>query len=320
MPDNKVQIIYKLENIDPDDGVDVFEIAPVLMSFGDLIRGANEALGLDQKIDVRVKPFRAGSWIAEFVLQNQPILNLLNYASTQEGQNLMTILALLGLNAKEGVVGLATLIRFTKGVVNNFRKSQDGKTVTYVNPSGEEMTVELPTHKLAQSPTVQGNFYNCVVIPFDKFPSTSAVSIQVNVPSSQPQVFTEADKPYFQTYAGTELLEDVEDNVSVSKGVFVKPKRGPYSGEEKAYSFVMGDTVMWPVTIEDESFLTKLKSGEVRPYAEDVLKVDMEIHQKKDSNNKVITSYSIVKVIDYLKYEKPRQINLGMEQDELQDQ
>ena len=313
MPDNKVQIIYKLENIDPDDGVDVFEIAPVLMSFGDLIRGANESLGLDQKIDVRVKPFKAGSWIAEFVLQNKPIQNLLNFASSSDGQSLINILSLLGLNAKEGIVGLVALIRFTKGAVNNFRKNDDGKTVTYLNPSGEEMTVELPTHKLAQSPTVQGNFYNCVVIPFDKFPSTSAVSIQVNTPSATQQVFTEADKPFFQTYVGTELLEDVEDNISVSRGVFVKPKRGPYSGDEKAYSFVMGDTVMWPVTMEDEAFLAKLKSGEVRPYSEDVLKVDLEFHQKKDSNNKVTTSYSITKVIDYIKYEKPKQIDLRID-------
>lgn len=95
--------------------------------------------------------------------------------------------------------------------------------------------------------------------------------------------------------------------------MFVKPKRGPYSGDEKAYSFVMGDTVMWPVTMEDEAFLAKLKSGEVRPYSEDVLKVDLEFHQKKDSNNKVTTSYSITKVIDYIKYEKPKQIDLRID-------
>jgi hypothetical protein len=110
-------------------------------------------------------------------------------------------------------------------------------------------------------------------------------------------------------------LEDVVDNVSTMSDVFVKPKRGPYSGDDKAYSFIMGDSVIWPVTMEDESFRAKLISGEVRPYSEDVLKVDLDVYQKKYSYNKIITSYSITKVIDYIRYEKPKQIDLGLSKD-----
>lgn len=318
MPD-KIQIVYKLDNIDPEDGVDVFEIAPILMSFGELIRSSNETLGFDQKIDIKVKPFKSGSWITEFVLQNKPIMDLLSYAHTAQGQDLLLLCQILGI-VTGSFVGVVGIVRFTKGVVNRFKKSDDGKTVVYENEKGEKLTVSLPEHRLVQSPLVQTNYYNCVVAPYDKFPSTTAISTKLNTPDSEAQVFTPEDKKYFEQYASTELLEDVVDNVSKMSGVFIKPKRGPYSGDEKAYSFIMGDSVIWPVTMEDQSFRSKLITGEVRPYSEDVLKVDIEVHQKKDSNNKIITSYSIAKVIDYIRYEKPRQINLGMEQDELQDQ
>lgn len=307
---NRTQLIYRLESVNADEGVDVFEIAPILMSFGELIRSANDVLGVNQKIDVRVKPFREGSWIAEFVLQNQPIQNLLTHLHTQNGIDLLILLQLLGLDAQSVVGGVANIVRFTKGVVNNFRKNDD-KSVTYINPNGEELKVTLPEHQLVQSPLIQINYYNSIVSPLDKFPTATSVGIKVNQTGHTEQTFTQEDKAYFEKYASTELLEDVENNTSSMNGVYLKPKRGSYSGEEKAYSFVMGDSILWPVTIEDESFLEKLKNGEIRPYSEDALKVNMEIIQKKDSKNKILVSYVIKNVIEYIKYEKPKQLDLN---------
>jgi len=307
---NKVQLIYRLNDINAEEGIDVFEIAPILMSFGELIRSANDVLGYNQKIDIKVKPFKEGSWITEFVLQNKPVSNLLNYLHSEQGEDLLRLLAFLGLNVSSGIFGVAEVIRFTKGCVGNFRKDKNGKTVTYENEQGEKLTVSLLEHRLIQSPLVQVNYYNSVVTPLDKFPTATSLGIKVNQAGHTEQVFTEQDKQSFEQYANTELLEDVEDNVSQLNGVFVKPKRGSYSGEEKAYSFIMGDTVLWPVTIADEDFLNKLRSGAIRPYSEDVLKVDLEIIQKKDSSNKLLVSYSIKKVSEYIQYEKPKQMKL----------
>lgn len=306
----KAQLIYKLDNINADDGVDIFEIAPILIGFGELVRSANDALGLNQKIDVKVKPFREGSWITEFVFQNQPIANLLSYINTQEGQDVVVLLSLLGLDVHTGVTSVVDVIRFTKGVVSNFKKDEEGDSITYENASGEKLTVPSSVHRLVQSPLIQYNYYNSVVTPLDKFPDATSVSTRINKNDMREQTFTDKDKSFFEEYAKAELLEDVEENVSIMKSVFIKPKRGPYSGDEKAYSFLMGDTVIWPTTIEDESFLGKLKTGDIRPYSEDVLKVDLEIRQKKDASNKLIVSYSIKKVVEYIKYERPRQIKI----------
>ncbi|MBP9797570.1 hypothetical protein KBC70_00290 [Candidatus Woesebacteria bacterium] len=306
----KIQLIYKLESISADDGVDVFEIAPILMSFGELIRSANEVLGYEKRIDVKVKPFREGSWITEFVLQNHSINGVLNFLHTHDGEEIMLLLAFLGLDVRSGISGVAYIIRFTKGLVTNFHKNDDQKTVTYTNSNGEELVVTLPEHKLVQSPLIQINYYNSIVSPLDKFPTATAVGIKVNQSGHTEQTFTQDDKSYFEKYAGTELLEDVDENISTMQSIYIKPKRGSYSGEEKAYSFIMGDSVLWPVTIEDEKFLEKLRNGEIRPYSEDVLKVNLEIRQKKDSKNKILAAYVITHVIEYIKYEKPKQLKI----------
>ncbi|MDH7478693.1 MAG: hypothetical protein QHH02_01640 [Syntrophomonadaceae bacterium] len=304
----RIELIYKLDNINADDGVDVFEIAPILMHFGELIRSANGILGYEQKIDVRVKPFTAGSWITEFILQGTT--NLLNYFKTVDGQNLLTILAFLGFNVKDGIVGVAKIIRFTRGYVTKFTKI--GESVTYINDKGEKLTVTLPEHALVQSPLIQINYYHSVITPLEKFPSATGITIKVNKEEYPEQRFTSDDKPAFQQYAKTELFEEVEENVSLMTGVYLKPKRGSYSGDDKTYSFIMGENnILWPVAIEDEDFLSKLQNDDIRLYYEDILKVNLEVLQKKDSLNKIRTRYVITKVIEYIKYEKPKQLNIG---------
>ncbi|HRO65822.1 MAG TPA: hypothetical protein PKU78_06370, partial [Candidatus Dojkabacteria bacterium] len=110
----KIEYVYRLDGVDPDNGVDIFEIAPILMSFGELIKISAEILGYDKKINVKVKPFREGSWITDFVFQpDSPVSSLLNYLKDSDGQDLMLLFSFLGLNAKEGIVGVMNILRFT---------------------------------------------------------------------------------------------------------------------------------------------------------------------------------------------------------------
>lgn len=304
----KTQIVYKLDNINADDGVDIFEIAPILMSFGELIKSASDTLGFEQKIDVKVRPFREGSWITDFVIHQETLTNLFNLAKDPNAQAVGLILSLLGLSARDGVKGVVGIVRFTKGKVNNFKKN-NGETVSYINEKGEELKVSIPEHKLLQSPLVQMNFYNGVIAPLEKFPTAGSITVSVQ-DGSKPTTLNEADKEYFEEYAHTELLEEVEETVSSLNNIFIKPKRGSYSGEEKAYSFFFGDSILYPTTIEDAEFLEMLKSGTIRLFHEDVLKVNLEIRQKKDLTNKLVNHYSITKLVEYIEYQKPRQLKI----------
>lgn len=170
----------------------------------------------------------------------------------------------------------------------------------------------MSEHTLVQSPLIQNNYYNAVIVPLDKFPNASGVTVRVNKKEYAEQRFTTEDKPAFDKYVKSELNEEVEENVSTMSGVYLKPKRGSYSGDDKAYSFIIGDNnVLWPVAIEDEAFISELQSDEIRLYFEDILKVNLEIRQKKDSHNKIKSRYVITEVLEYFKYEKPKQINLN---------
>ncbi len=57
-----VDLIYKL-NGDIEDGIDVFEFAPFLLSFGQLINEAHKTLYPDEpEIAVNIKPIEKGSF------------------------------------------------------------------------------------------------------------------------------------------------------------------------------------------------------------------------------------------------------------------
>ena len=186
MSTNKIQLIYKLEGIDADDGVDIFEVAPILMAFGNLVKSANDVLEYDQKLDVRVKPFKEGSWITEFVFQSTVIHNLLTYLKGTEGTDLLALMAFLGLNVKDGISGVPEIIRKTKGFVSRFRKNEND-TVTYETPDGGTFTVTLPEHRLVQSPLIQVNYYDSVIAPLDKFPNAKSVKISDVLLDNKPQ-------------------------------------------------------------------------------------------------------------------------------------
>jgi len=305
---NKIEYVYKLEGVDPEDGVDIFEIAPILMSFGELVKSSAEVLGYDKKINVKVKPFREGSWITDFIFQpDSPVNSLLNYLKETDGQDLMLLFSFLGINVKEGVVGVMNILRYTKGKVTDFHKKDNGK-IEYTMPDGGKFEVTLEEHRLVQSPLVQVSYYNSVIIPLKRFPDANRVSIYKGTEGNGLEV-TQQDVEIFETYMGETLLEDVEENVQKLPNVYIKPKRGSYSGEEKAYSFFMGESILYPTSIEDVGLLAKLKDGSLRLFHEDVLKVDIEIRQKKDYQNKILNNYVITNLIEYIEFKKPQQIS-----------
>jgi hypothetical protein len=302
------KLVYKLDGIDADAGVDVAEIAGVLVQFAQLVRAGNAELDLGLAVDVRVKPFRDGSWITEFVLHGTTMQDLLHYLKGTAGQDLKLLLEWLGIAhgigtaAVGGVVGVATIIRFTKGAVDKFRANPDS-TFTYENESGEKLTVTLPEHTLVQSPLVQNNYYNTFMAPLESFPE--ATGVEVGLVGQQPERFTPEDKPAFERYAKTDLSDATSENVSTADGIWLKPHRGSYAGEGTRYSFNMDGASLWPVTIADEEFLERLKTGHVRLHCEDSLLVELEISQRVNAHNIVTGSrYVITRVKQYVPHGK----------------
>jgi hypothetical protein len=302
------QLIYRLAGVDAETGVDVSEIAGVLIQFAQLVRSASDVLDLGLSVDVRVRPFREGSWITEFILQSGPIRDLLQYFKSSEGQDLRLLLELLGIagTGVGGLVGVAKAIRFTKGKISRFAGDAES-TFTYTNELGENIKLTLSEHTLVQSPLIQNNYYNTFIAPLEQFEGVTG--IEVGLPGETPERFTPDDKSAFDEYARAELVDLSTENVTTTRGIWLKPHRGSYAGEETRYSFNMDAGALWPVTIADTVFLGRLKSGEVRLHSEDSLRVDLEISQRLNSRSSVTGSrYKIVKVLQYVPFEPPEQL------------
>lgn len=80
--------------------------------------------------------------------------------------------------------------------------------------------------------------------------------------------------------------------------MFLKPRRGPFSGEPSRWSFTLGDAAIRNVRIRDESFLAKCDTGEYRLNQADLLRVRLLTRQKV-AGGKLEISYEIPEVLEY---------------------
>ena len=146
-------------------------------------------------------------------------------------------------------------------------------------------------------------------------PSIGSVSIS----SGGNNVFT-ATSDEFKQIAGVsvpdeEHVEDDDRNVYRSSGVILYPKKGPYDGDSCGYWFRNGTDkgaqTFMNVRIDDDAFLAKIASGEVRLSDKDVLKVDMTTvqHVRRGGTK---PEYTIDRVVEYTPYAPGEQLMLDM--------
>jgi len=94
----KIDLIYKL-NGDFEDGIDVFELAPVLLSIGQLISESQKILYPDRPpLAVNVRPFKEGSFDIQIILH--PVSNIqkiLDIIRSPGGSDIKELLQYIGL-------------------------------------------------------------------------------------------------------------------------------------------------------------------------------------------------------------------------------
>lgn len=277
-------LIYKLEGIDPKNGIDIFEIIPTLENLGLLVKEAGKiSLEVDD-LEVKVKPFKEGSFEIDLLLKST-----INLFSGAEASAVINIITLLGFGYGA--------IRFVKGKVNQFKKTKD--KVTYYSEDGSELEVSKSTHDFIQNETVQKAISGSIAAPIQNIGEVSGISLQTDDCKEKIHIDRE-DIGILETYGKIEL-EDESKNIENRTNIYVKPARGSYSGEEKQYTFIAGkDNKLYPTTIQDEFFIGKLRSGEIRLFHEDVLLVQMLSKQKiSRKTGKLSNEYIIEKVLEY---------------------
>ena len=281
----KQVLIYKLEGVDPQNGIDLFEIVPTLENLGLLIKESGKLTLETGEIEVKVKPFKAGSFQIDLLISNAVTL-----FSSNEVTALVNLLTLIG-------IGIG-VIKFVGGKVNQFKKVNS--KIIYYNSDNQEQEVDVKTHQFIQSESIQKSLCGSITTPMKNILEVEGISLQIENREDKISISHE-DLSSLEEYNKTELDDDSNKTENVAN-IYVKPERGSYSGGEKQYTFIAGkDNKLYPTTIQDEDFIGKLKDGTIRLFHEDILFVRLRTKQKiSRKTGRITNEYIVEKVIDYI--------------------
>ena len=317
----RYEVVYHIDSDDGIDGVDVRDFAGTMCSFADLVQGALDANDAKGKLEVKVKPFERGSFVAEFVLSwGNAVVDLFSSQGSSALANALSILGFVG----GASVTLPKVVRKVKGRIDDYTDNGDG-TFTYGGNDG--MRVPADVHNAVQSTEVAKAFKRVSTGPIVNLGGSVTVTIQSGEDfrrgvKGTGDHFTDADLGDIEMYENVAVdgvPEEREDITSTAHKVVFYPVSGPYDGAENGYTFKCGDRTYRRVQMLDPTFLARLESGDVRLMNRDVLIVDLETVQSITSAGHVREQRSITRVIEYRPFVKTQQLSIGDCSKELED-
>lgn len=300
----KIDLIYKL-NGDFENGINVFELAPVLLSYAELISESRKALFPERPpLAVNVRPFKDGSFDIQIVLH--PITNIqkmLDFVRSPDGQNIKELLEYIGLisgTVGAGGLSLVKLIKWLKGKPQKIEKA-DTPEVKYYNSDGNITLVNPKIHTLYQSTVIQKNIYNGLARPFEN-KQVKNIECYIKDDLNTREIFENDIVNSIKTYATGEIpsAEEITENINTRK-LWVHPKRISCEGESNSWSFrIVGSEETLKVTnITDDQFLQNVKESRYRLASADKLHIEVQEKQKMQGDKGTMT-YEIIRVIDYI--------------------
>ena len=299
-----LNLIYKLSGTEEkiETGLSVFDIAPILLSVGELIRKSNQILYPEgREIAVNVKPFRQGSFIIDIVIfAHNKFRDLISFVNQEEVEQVKTLLEWIGIICGTSA-SLCGLIRFLKGKPKTIEQLTPNE-IRYTGEDNASITVPREVHQLFQNCNIQTIAYHALGKPLEQ-EGIVKVETYLENENNERVVFGLEEAQYLQNYSLAEIPSiDLEETVVSPMKVYLIPKRGSFDGDPRQWSFRMGETVI-TATIKDESFLKKCKEGDIRPNHTDILYVDL-IQKIKKINGRFNTGsivFEVEKVLDYQK-------------------
>ncbi len=314
-------MIYKL-NGDFEDGINVFDLAPVWLSIGSLIYESRKILYPDRPpFAVNVRPFKEGYFDIQIVLHPvsnfQKIVDIIRSPGGNEIKELLQCIGLIstpGTAVGAGGVSLIRLIRWLKGKPKNIEKT-DTLELKYIDNNGDSISVNPKIHALYQNISIQQGIYNGIAKPFDN-KHVKNIECFIKDDLNTRETFERDIVVPCKQYATGKIPsapdvspEEVTENVSTRR-LWVHPKRINCEGEPNSWSFRIpgSNDTLKVIHIKDAQFLQNIKEGRFRLAKTDQLYIEVQEKQKMEGN-KVSVTYEITQVIEYIKYQPPQQKN-----------
>lgn len=313
-----MNLIYKL-NGDFEDGIDVFELSPTLLSVGQIISESQKTLRPDKEpISINVKPFQKGSFEIEIVLFAKTNLQqILTLIRSQTGKDIAEVLQYLGLisvaasTAVAAPISLLKLIKWLKGKPKSIEKTTSDE-FTYIDNSDNKITVPVQVHALYQNVNIQQTIYNGIAKPLE---NNKVVNLECLIKGAE-ETKTIIDKDIIEPikkYSIGELpsAEEIIESTNIRK-IWVHPRRGSWEGESNSWSFRIAgnDEILKIDSILDSSFLDNIKNSRIRLAHTDRLLIEV-IEKQKLQGKKESTSHELVKILEYVKSEEQISIDFN---------
>ena len=297
----EINLIYKIEG-KPNE-VDVFELARVLDSFGNILREGYRVVSEPTagEMVVKVKPFEPGSFIMDIALhvqQNPQFLFALS--QIQALDKAKELLEYLGYIKKAGGFG-ASLLDLLRGLKNGKPEKVEQKGPDHYDYHAEDggiIPINSRVNALYNNSVINNYTFN-IVAPAQH---EGVNGIKTYLKSAQKETAVEISKDDMQALRSyseppqlttkTEVLEDTTTKI-------LNPKSGNYGQTTGAWNFTIAGTKRTiKAHISDERFLRKYSDGSIRFYQEDRLKVRLHERQVVEGP-KTRMEYEIVEVLEY---------------------
>ena len=267
-----IELVFRLDGKLRE--VDVFRLAPALLSIGHIIQTAHEELGVEHDVGVNVRPFSKGSFVVDislFVQTNFPLLMFGTTAVAAAMGRTTDVLAALGLihSKTESLVSAIKKLRGKPDAVEKISPNE----YRYTSKAGD-VVVNGPVNQLMQNPTIHAEVMYVCGNPMEQENVTGLSTFLRNDTQSEVKIAKD-DAPSFVAYSRSALLptEAEEKIVGDPMEYFLRPKRVSVEGEADNWSFRIAgsDEVIHIDKVTDEAFLEGVRNGRYRFSKDDLI-------------------------------------------------
>jgi len=304
----EIDLIYKIEGRPSE--VDIFELAKVLDSFGNVLRESYRVAFHEQgELTASVKPFEQGSFLMEIalVIQQNPAY-LFAAAHPELVEQAKRVLENLGFikKAKESGASLLELISRLRGEKASSVEQKGPDHYEYHANDGAVIPVDSTVHSLYNNSVINNYTFN-IVAPAERETVEEILTyLKGDREASEIKIGKETAKAV-RAFSNPANLEIKSQTLEDTTTKILHPKSGNYGQTKGIWTFtIAGAKGVIKAKISDKKFLAKYSSGSIRFFQGDVLKVRLKERQIVQATDTKL-EYEITEVLEYLPVQASRQ-------------
>ena len=303
---HKVRIAYNGEALE-NYSMDINDLAPALMAFGQLVMRANEVIGNKQQVRVMLTAdsLRRGSFDVSLELVYTGLEQMKALVGFADDSGISALMEVLGWGGTiTGLtIGVWELIKKIGSKKVKAVKSEDGKVIITLENNTTVVTTQN-TFNVYMDMQVRESV-NKVVAPLSK---DGIDSFELRNPNdyTDNKCISSVHKNELSLYDVPELEVRVEPDNVFEQEMLLKIVSIVFDESQK-WRFSDGEVTFW-AKVEDDAFWHDVESGALAFRSGDRLKAMCKTVQRINQQGNFVTERTIVKVIKVLP--KPTQIRL----------